>query len=118
MHTAENAWLWIVKAGAGLFIVFVMGLHFIVNHAISPDGLLSYADVVRYYQNPWVVAMEIFFLVFVVGHALLGLRGILLDLNPSPRVMFFANRIFILAGLFAVVYGIWLALIVAGKNIP
>ncbi len=115
MKRGETAWTWFFKIAAGLLIVIVLGIHFIVNHAVAPGGLLTYADVVRYYQNPWVVGMEIFFLVFVVSHALLGLRSILLDLNPSSTVIRVADWIFISIGLVAIVYGIWLALTIAAR---
>ena len=81
----EGAWLWLYKIVAGLFIVVLLGVHFIVNHLVAPEGLLSYNDVVRYYTNPIVPVMEIAFLIFVISHALVGLRSILLDLNPSDK---------------------------------
>jgi succinate dehydrogenase hydrophobic anchor subunit len=39
--------------------------------------------------------MEIFFLIFVISHALVGLRSILLDLNPSNRILRAADILFI-----------------------
>ena len=116
MKNAENSWLWFVKTFAGLFIVILLGVHFVVNHAVAPGGLLSYADVVRYYQNPLVVVMEIAFLIFVVGHALLGLRSILIDLKPSHRLLRGADWMCAVAGISAVAYGIWLALTIAGRG--
>ena len=116
MNNAENAWTWIIKVVAGLLIVVILGVHFIVNHALAPGGLLTYADVVRYYQNPLVVAMEIIFLFLVVSHALLGLRSILIDLNPSHWVIAALNYVFIVVGIGSIVYGIWLALTIASKG--
>ncbi len=113
----EGVWLWLVKIIAGLLIVVVLGIHFVVNHVTAPGGLLTYRDVVLYYQNPWVVAMEIAFLVVVVTHSLAGLRSILLDLNPSPRVLSIANIMLIVLGSGAICYGIWLALTIA-RQIP
>lgn len=113
IDTREGAGLWLVKIIAGLFIVIVLGIHFVVNHLVAPEGLLSYADVVAYFQNPWVVAMEISFLVLVVTHALIGLRSILLDLNPSTTMLTIVNWLFPMVGLGAILYGIWLALHIA-----
>jgi hypothetical protein len=46
----------------------------IANHFVVPDGLQTYADVVRYLSNPlWV--LELTFLVMVTGHAALGVRA-------------------------------------------
>ena len=116
MKNAETFWTWSIKIAAGLLIIIILGVHFVINHAVAPGGLLSYADVVRYYQNPLIVAMEIVFLVFVVAHALLGLRSILIDLNPSARILRGASWVFAALGLGAVGYGVWLALTVAGRG--
>ncbi len=116
--TREGAWLWLLKIAAGLLIIVVLGVHFVVNHVAAPEGLLSYRDVVLYFQNPWVVAMEISFLVLVVTHSLVGLRSILLDLNPSAKVLTAANYLFILLGGTAIIYGIWLALTIANQLPP
>ncbi|MRR52611.1 MAG: hypothetical protein EG825_17195, partial [Rhodocyclaceae bacterium] len=70
----EGAWLWLLKIVAGLLIIVIMGIHFVVNHLVAPGGLLTYTDVLAYYQNPIIPIMEILFLVFVVTHALLGIR--------------------------------------------
>ena len=111
----EGAGLWLFKLFAGVLIIALLFVHFIVNHLAAPSGLLSYADVVAYYQNPWIVAMEITFLVFVVSHALVGLRSILLDLNPSDGVLRLADITFVVLGIAAVIYGIWLALTIAAR---
>uniref|UniRef100_A0A7C4KG65 Succinate dehydrogenase n=1 Tax=Anaerolinea thermolimosa TaxID=229919 RepID=A0A7C4KG65_9CHLR len=112
----EGAFLWLIKILAGLSIVIVLGIHFVVNHLVAPEGLLNYADVIRYYQNPWVVTMEIFFLIAVVTHALIGIRSILLDLNPSDSFLSILNTILIVVGVGAVAYGIWLALEIASRG--
>ncbi len=104
----EGAWLWLFKIVAGLMIVILLGVHFIVNHLVAPNGLLTYADVIRYYQVPFVPVMEIIFLVFVIAHALVGLRSILLDLNPGDGVLRAADILFILIGTGFSIYGIWL----------
>lgn len=112
----EGAFLWLIKILAGLSIVIVLGIHFVVNHLVAPEGLLNYSDVVRYYQNPWVVTMEIFFLITVVTHALIGIRSILLDLNPSDSLLSIINLILAVVGVGAVTYGIWLALEIASRG--
>jgi succinate dehydrogenase hydrophobic anchor subunit len=111
----ENAWLWLLEILAGLLIVIILGIHIVVNHVAAPGGLLSYQDVIVYYQNPWVVAMEVFFLVVVVSHALLGLRSILLDLDPSDAALRAINVLFLALGAAAIGYGIWLALTLAQR---
>ncbi|MRR30126.1 hypothetical protein EG834_07355 [bacterium] len=109
----EGSGRWLIKIIAGLFIVIFLGIHFVVNHLVAPGGLLTYADVVAYYQHPIIVLMELTFLVVVITHAFLGLRSILLDLNPSTLVLRLANAILVIVGAAAVIYGAWLAITIA-----
>ncbi len=111
----EGAWLWLLKLVAGVLVFVVLGIHFAVNHLVAPGGLLTYADVINYYKVPIVPVMEICFLVFVVSHCFLGLRSILLDLNPSDVLLRWIDRILVVIGAGACVYGIWLILLLAGK---
>jgi succinate dehydrogenase / fumarate reductase membrane anchor subunit len=112
----EGTWLWLLKIVAGLLIVVILGIHFWVNHLVAPGGLLSYADVLAYYQNPAIIVMEILFLVFVVSHALLGLRSIILDLNPTKTELRWVNCVLLLLGTLAILYGTWLALLISAKG--
>jgi succinate dehydrogenase / fumarate reductase membrane anchor subunit len=112
----EGAWLWLAKIASGALLILVLIVHMIVNHLVAEGGLLTYADVVAYFSNPWVVAMEIFFLVFVVSHALMGLRSVLLDLNPARGFLKAVNALFVVVGIGAVIYGVWLALEIASRS--
>lgn len=111
----EGTWLWLFKIFAGLMIVVLLIVHLVVNHLVAPSGLLSYDDVIRYYDNPLIPIMEITFLVFVVSHALVGMRSIILDLNPSTRVLRLVDIFFYLLGGVSIVYGIWLVVVLAGR---
>jgi succinate dehydrogenase / fumarate reductase membrane anchor subunit len=111
----EGTWLWLFKIAAGLLIVLLLGLHFVINHLVAPTGLLTYADVVAYYKVPIVPVVEVIFLVFVVSHALVGLRSILLDLNPSDRLLKAVDVLFWLVGAVSIVYGIWLVIEIASR---
>ncbi len=106
--SGENAWLWLAKIVTGLLIVVVLGIHLVVNHFAGKTGLLTYADVVAYYANPLIPLMEIAFLVLVVSHALIGVRSVILDLQPSRRALAAVNWVLTGIGIVAVVYGIWL----------
>jgi len=111
----ENAWLWLYKIMSGLLIFFVLGLHFLVNHLVEKGGLLSYADVVHYYTNPIIPVIEVTFLVLAVSHSLIGIRSIVLDLNPSGKVLQFIDWCFIALGSAAIFYGIALVIIVVSR---
>jgi succinate dehydrogenase / fumarate reductase membrane anchor subunit len=109
----EGAWLWLAKVLSGVMVFALLIVHLVVNHMVAQGGLLSYGDVIAYYANPIIPVMEGVFLVFVVTHALLGVRGIILDLNPSRAVMYGLDVILSGIGAVAIVYGIWLLRVLA-----
>ncbi len=116
-NLGETTWFWLIKIITGpLLIIFIL-IHFIVNHFAAEGGLMTYADVLAYYKNPLIPAMEILFLATVVTHALSGLRGIILDLNPARNTLKIIDWILILVGITAVSYGTWLALIIATTGV-
>ena len=114
----ENTWTWLLKIATGPLLLIVLILHFTVNHYLGslPSGLMTYADVIRYFQNPIIVAVEILFLVTVVTHSLLGFHGILLDMHPPRTLLVISTWLHVIIGISAVVYGIWLALAIASKG--
>src|SRR5512135_1692810 len=114
----ENTWVWLIKIATGPLLVLVLLLHFIVNHYLGSlsSGLMTYADVVRYYQNPIIPAIEILFLATVVTHCLIGLRGIILDLNPSPILLNIITWLLTILGVSSVGYGVWLVLTIVSKG--
>ncbi len=112
----EGAGLWFLKILTGFLVIVVLVIHLIVNHLIVPGGLLSYADIVQYYQNPIIPMMEIVFLIFVVVHALIGLRSVLLDLHPSDQVLRMINYGLGVLGIGSIAYGVWLVLVIVGRG--
>lgn len=115
-RSGEGAGLWFLKILTGFLVIVVLIIHLIVNHLIVEGGLLTYADVVRYYQNPIIPIMEIAFLIFVVTHALMGLRSVLLDLHPSNKVLRLINYGVVVLGVASIAYGIWLVFVIVGRG--
>jgi succinate dehydrogenase hydrophobic anchor subunit len=106
MHKSTVRWMWVAQAVSGLGLVGFVLLHWIAQHYIASGGLRSYADVVAYLEQPWLLALEISFLGVVTAHALLGVRAILLDLGPSPRLARLLNLGLFIAGIATVWYGV------------
>jgi succinate dehydrogenase hydrophobic anchor subunit len=105
----------LTKIVTGPLLLLILGLHLTVNHYMGslPSGLMTYEDVIRYFQNPLIVAIELLFLVTVVTHSLIGFHGILLDLHPSRKVLIVFTWLHAILGVAAVGYGVWLALTIA-----
>jgi succinate dehydrogenase / fumarate reductase membrane anchor subunit len=113
----EGTWLWLLKIFSGGLIIVLLLVHFIVNHLVAEGALLTYADVIAYYANPWIVLMEIIFLVVVISHGLIGLRSVILDLKLTPKIQMVIDIILVAVGLVSTGYGIWLALTVASLDV-
>ena len=111
----EHAWLWLAKMVTGVLIFALLGVHLVVNHLVAAGGLLSYADVLAYFAHPAIPVMEAVFLVLVVTHALLGIRSIVLDLEPSAATLRWCDGALGIVGVAAVSYGIWLLQLLAER---
>jgi succinate dehydrogenase hydrophobic anchor subunit len=90
-------------------------IHLVVNHMVAPGGLLTYADVITYYRNPIVPLMESAFLLFVVPHALIGARGIVLDLDPRPGLVRVLDIALVTGGMAVIGYGLWLVQVIVAR---
>ena len=101
-------YLWLAQAVSGILLVFLLGLHWVAQHYLSETGLRGYAAVVDYLRNPAIMALEAAFLISVTAHALLGVRAVLVDLNPPPSTQKWLDRGLWLAGVLTVVYGLQL----------
>jgi succinate dehydrogenase hydrophobic anchor subunit len=83
---------------------------------VAPNGLLSYREVAEYLALPGIALMESTFLVVVIVHALLATRSVLLDLKPSRTVLSGINWTFLLVGVGATAYGIWLLQVIVQRG--
>lgn len=111
----ERVWLWLLKIISGLLIVFFLGTHFFINHltGTAEGGMLTFEEVLKMYTQPGYLILEGLFLTTVISHGLIGLRGVILDLDLSRGTMKVLDVVFLLVGIGAVGYGIWLLLTVA-----
>ncbi len=111
----RGGWVWIVQALSGVALILLLGLHMIANHFVVEGGLMTFDDVVAYLSNPIIFVWETVFLIVVTLHAALGVRAVLLDLGPSARGVRVINWVLAVLGTLAVVYGIWLTLLIRGQ---
>jgi succinate dehydrogenase hydrophobic anchor subunit len=88
----------------------LLAIHMVANHFVvrSVGGLRSYRQIIEYISDPIIFAIEAIFLLFVTSHAMLGVRGVLLDLDPSPRARRWIDVGLIALGLGTLAYGYFL----------
>lgn len=89
----------------GLLLVHMVGHHFVVG---SVGGLRDYEQVLDYIAHPVIFTIESFFLLFVTIHAMLGLRAVLIDLDPAPRWRRAIDVGAVVLGLATLAYGYFL----------
>jgi succinate dehydrogenase hydrophobic anchor subunit len=105
---SSRAWWWTALTGAGLLLLLTV--HMVAHHFVVEDvgGLRSYEQVLDYIANPVIFTLELFFLIVVTIHALLGLRGVLFDLGIGVRARRRTDLLLWLLGLVTVGYGFFL----------
>ena len=108
---------WGLTTLSGLAVLVLVTVHMIANHFVieSVGGLRNYQQVLDYISNPVIFVLELLFLVFVTIHAMLGLRGVLLDLDPSPRTLRWIDRGLVALGIITLAYGFLLIGVLASR---
>ena len=101
---------WVATTISGVALLVLLGVHMVANHFVvrSVGGLRSYRQVLEYMQHPAIFTIESLFLLFVTVHAMLGLRSVLLDLDPGPRLHRWIDRGLAVLGLATLAYGYFL----------
>jgi len=113
---SSRVWHW--TAGTGMALVVLATMHIVAQHFIvhQKGGLRTYAEVLSYIGNPVIFVLEAAFLVAVTIHGMLGVRGILHDLDPSPRTRRRIDRALWIVGALTVAYGMALLITLAIRS--
>ena len=88
-------------------LVLLATMHIVAQHFIvhQKGGLRTYSEVLTYIANPVIFVLEAGFLLAVTIHAMLGIRGILHDLDLSHRDTRRLDRALWALGSLTVLYG-------------
>jgi succinate dehydrogenase / fumarate reductase cytochrome b subunit len=79
---ATGMWAWLLFRISGLVLVFYLGAHIIV---ISTGHFDKLDSLMRSFDNPLMVLLDLALVVAVLYHALNGVRIILMDLGIGIR---------------------------------
>ena len=101
---------WVATTISGVALLVLLGVHMVANHFVvrSVGGLRSYRQVLEYMRHPAILTIESLFLLVVTVHAMLGLRGVLLDLDPSHRAQRWIDVGLTVLGMLTLAYGFFL----------
>lgn len=109
-NSGSGGGLWLLQVLTGALLILVLGLHMIAHHFVVEGGLRTYTDVLAYVSNPLIFVIELVFLLVVTTHAMLGLRAIVIDLEPGKGLLRIVNVGLSALGVLIMAYGVWLAL--------
>lgn len=108
---------WRLTALSGVALLVLVTVHMVANHFVVEEvgGLRTYAQVLSYVGNPVIFVLESLFLITVTVHAMLGLRGVLLDLGLSARGKRLVTRGVVVLGAITIAYGFVLIGVLASR---
>ncbi len=113
---SARVWRW--TAGTGMALVLLATMHIVAQHFIvhQKGGLRTYGEVLSYIGNPVIFVLESAFLVAVTIHAMLGVRGVLGDLDLSPQTRVRVDRGLWVLGTVTLAYGMALLITLAVRS--
>jgi succinate dehydrogenase hydrophobic anchor subunit len=113
---SQRVWHW--TAGSGMALVALATMHIVAQHFVvhQKGGLRTYGEVLSYIANPVIFVLEAGFLLAVTIHAMLGIRGILHDLDLSPRAARRLDATLWVVGTGTVAYGMVLLVTLAARS--
>jgi succinate dehydrogenase hydrophobic anchor subunit len=113
---STRVWHW--TAGTGMALVLLATMHIVAQHFIvhQKGGLRTYGEVLTYIGNPVIFVLESAFLVAVTIHAMLGVRGVLGDLDLTPKTRRRVDRGLWFLGTVTVGYGMALLITLAVRS--
>jgi len=113
---SSRVWRW--TAGTGIALVVLATMHIVAQHFIvhQKGGLRTYGEVLNYIANPVIFVLEAAFLIVVTIHAMLGVRGVLGDLDLSPKTRRRVDRGLWVLGTATVGYGMALLITLAVRS--
>jgi succinate dehydrogenase/fumarate reductase cytochrome b subunit len=114
----RSARVWHWTAGSGIALVALATMHIAAQHFVvdQKGGLRTYGEVLSYIGNPVIFVLETGFLFAVTIHAMLGIRGIMHDLDLSPRAARRLDATLWVVGTATVAYGVGLLITLAARN--
>jgi succinate dehydrogenase hydrophobic anchor subunit len=114
----RSARVWHWTAGSGMALLVLATMHIVAQHFIvhQKGGLRTYGEVLSYIANPVIFVLEAAFLIAVTIHAMLGIRGILHDLDLSPRAGRGIDRGLWVLGSLTIAYGMVLLTTLAVRS--
>ena len=113
---ATGMWAWLLFRISGLVLVFYLGAHIIV---ISTGQFDKLNELMKTFDNPILVLMDLALVVAVLYHALNGVRIILMDFGIGVRrhKILFWGAMAVVVICFAIFAWVAFTFIITGKGV-
>jgi succinate dehydrogenase hydrophobic anchor subunit len=113
---SARVWRW--TAGSGIALLALATMHIVAQHFVvhQKGGLRTYGEVLSYVANPVIFGLESCFVFAVTIHAMLGIRGILHDLDLAPKTARRLDVALWVVGSLTVAYGMGLLITLAARS--
>lgn len=113
---ATGMWAWLLFRISGLILVFYLGAHIIV---ISTGQFDKLNDLMKMFDHPVLVLMDLALVVAVLYHALNGVRIILMDLGIGIKrhKIVFWSAMAVVVVCFAIFAWVAFTFIVTGEGV-
>ena len=100
-------WPWLLQRVTGPALLIFLGVHMFVTH-FGGFHILTFAKVAERFRTAPVfwTTFDSLFLIFVVFHSLNGLRTIIYDFRPGPRLRLGATILLWIIGIVTVLLGL------------
>ena len=101
---------WVATTISGVALLVLLGVHMVANHFVvrSVGGLRSYRQVLEYMRHPAILTIESLFHLVVTVHAMIRLRGVVLELDTSHRAQRWIDVGLTVLGVLTLAYGFFL----------
>jgi succinate dehydrogenase / fumarate reductase, cytochrome b subunit len=113
-------WAWLLFRISGLVLVFYLGAHIIViSTSRWSEAGKTLNDLMKTFDNPLMVLLDLALVVAVLYHALNGVRIILMDLGigVKPHKLMFWSAMTVVVVCFAVFAYVAFTFIATGKGV-
>jgi succinate dehydrogenase / fumarate reductase, cytochrome b subunit len=117
---ATGMWAWLLFRISGLILVFYLGAHILViSTSRWSEAGKTLNDLMKTFDNPLMVLLDLALVVAVLYHALNGVRIILLDLGVGVKrhKLMFWSAMAVVVVCFAVFAYVAFTFIATGKGV-
>ena len=111
----EGMWPWLMQRITAIYLVFGLGLHFLLTHVFLKRPI-TLNQVEGRLLSKWWIWFDITLLAAAVYHAALGIVSIYTDYNPHPGNKKLVNWMTLMVAIATFLAGLYILVPLAGRG--